>query len=174
MNTIVLTPCLVLSITAAYGTRARMFGRSRHFCPSDARLTKTFIAGGSIAWLRPRMTACSRRDCGVVTSMRGSSKRSFVSAEGPSMSGGTAYSIVSKGNERYIVAARKLVAGEVVFDRVGGRLLDYSTRHSVQVGERQHLDVDSDMALTNHSCAPNCRIEIVDGSPAQVMKEGCP
>lgn len=107
-------------------------------------------------------------------STRGSGKSTFLSAGGPSTSRGAAYSIVGKGSEKYIVAARKLMAGEVVFDRVGGRVLDYSTRHSIQVGERQHLDLDNDMALTNHSCMPNCRLEIFDGSSDHVSKQGCP
>lgn len=151
-----------------------MFGRRRNLCLSGARLTKAVIGGSSIVWPRPRITSCSGRDCGVISSTRGSGKITFVSAGGPSTSGGATHSVDGKGSERYIVAARKLVAGEVVFDRVGGRVLEYSTRHSFQVGERQHLDVDSDVALTNHSCVPNCLIEIHNGSSDHVSEEGCP
>ena len=95
-----------------------------------------------------------------------------TSSGGATATTGVAHSVVRDGTESYIVAARKLLMGEVVFDRVGGSLSAVRKRHSVQVGENQHLDMDNDMSLTNHSCSPNCQITIFDGggSPGQVKK----
>ena len=101
--------------------------------------------------------------------MRGGSIRRPVSthatsrsADGSSEGGGRDFAAIRDGAEKYLVAARRLEAGHVVFDRVGGVLSDRPTRHSVQVREGLHLTADSDLVFLNHSCDPNCQLEVVD------------
>eukprot|EP00752_Nemacystus_decipiens_P008600 g7679.t1 len=75
---------------------------------------------------------------------------------------GRDFAAVKDGTETYLVAARRLEAGRVVFDRVGGSLSDRPTRHSVQVREGLHLEADVDLIFLNHSCDPNCQLEVVE------------
>lgn len=71
------------------------------------------------------------------------------------------FSVVEEGTERYLVAARDLRPGEVLFDRAGGKVSDEITRHSIQVGPQQHVLVDGELVLMNHSCEPSCQLEVL-------------
>lgn len=81
----------------------------------------------------------------------------------------SAYRLEQDGSETYLVADRELHRGDVVLDRVGGVVQDSPTRHSVQVADREHLEVSSDLRFTNHSCDPNCRLQILDGQVRTVL-----
>lgn len=72
------------------------------------------------------------------------------------------FAAVKDGTETYLVAARELEAGRVIFDRVGGSLSDKRTRHSVQVGQELHMEAEGDLIFLNHSCDPNCQLEVVE------------
>lgn len=76
------------------------------------------------------------------------------------------YAAVQDGGETYLVTTRRLEAGHVVFDLVGGSLSDRPTRHSVQVREGLHLTAEGDLIFLNHSCDPNCQLEVVEPAPA--------
>lgn len=95
----------------------------------------------------------------------------ITGAEGSSEGGDgddSTFDVVQDGTERYLVAARELKAGEVIFDGTGGELSTDMSRHSIQVGEGQHLTVADEMDLMNHSCAPNCFITVIGASKGKV------
>ena len=80
------------------------------------------------------------------------------------------FDIVTEGEERFLVANRELNAGEVLFDGVRGEFTTYRTRHSIQVGDGKHVTVDSESDLMNHSCTPNCMMEVGDGEEGHVSQ----
>lgn len=89
--------------------------------------------------------------------------------DGDGDEGGRDFAVAKDGAETYLVAARRLEAGRVVFDRVGGSLSDRPTRHSVQVREGLHLEAEVDLVFLNHSCDPNCRLEVVEPEPEPAL-----
>eukprot|EP00903_Cladosiphon_okamuranus_P010554 g9982.t1 len=96
----------------------------------------------------------------------GSIRRRFASTHVVSRSavGGESsrdFTTVQDGAETYLVASRRLEAGCVLFDRVEGSLCERPTRHSVQVREGLHLIAEGDLIFMNHSCDPNCQLEVV-------------
>lgn len=74
---------------------------------------------------------------------------------------------MSEGTERFLIASRELKAGEIMFDNIGEKVTTYKTRHTVQIGQRKQIKVDNEADLINHSCAPNCQIEIIDVSESK-------
>ncbi|CAB1105383.1 unnamed protein product [Ectocarpus sp. CCAP 1310/34] len=90
----------------------------------------------------------------------------FVAAGSPvsssSSSSSSDYTVVQDGTEKFVVAARVLEANQVLFSRVEGLVTGVKTRHSVQLSKERHLETGSDLALMNHSCEPNCQLEVVD------------
>lgn len=79
-------------------------------------------------------------------------------------SDGEDVSVVEDGTESFLVAQRKLVAGEVLFGCTPGTLSAERSRHSIQVAAGLHLTVSDDLQLINHGCTPNCQMELVEGS----------
>lgn len=96
---------------------------------------------------------------------RGSGSRNFSGG-----GGGDGVAVFEDGSEKYLVAARVLEAGHVVFARVRGSLVGEATRHSVQVGEELHLDAENELRFFNHACEPNCQLEVeaADSTGGQV------
>lgn len=96
--------------------------------------------------------------------------RAFTTAVEPigTRSADKCFDVVTEGTERFLVAARELNAGEVLFDRVGGKVMTRRTRHSIQIGEGKHITVENEADLINHSCSPNCTVEIVEGLDGHV------
>mmetsp|Transcript_38648 Transcript_38648/g.100382 ORF Transcript_38648/g.100382 Transcript_38648/m.100382 type:complete len:164 (+) Transcript_38648:215-706(+) len=70
------------------------------------------------------------------------------------------------GGSRWIVAARDLRVGEVVAAE-GGRTQGEVGRYTIQVATDRHLRVEGPIMYTNHSCAPNCRLEMALEGEAQ-------
>jgi len=59
-----------------------------------------------------------------------------------------------------IICTRALAEGEAVFE-LTGRLVSVPSMHTLQIAENVHLEPgDSAWAMINHSCAPNCIIDI--------------
>ena len=77
---------------------------------------------------------------------------------------------MTEGTERFLVANRELNTGEVLFDGGGGEFTTYRTRHSIQVGHGKHVTVDNESDLMDHSCMPNCMMEVVDGENGHVSQ----
>lgn len=75
---------------------------------------------------------------------------------------GPDFAYVLDGTSKYLIAARNLEAGRVIFNRVGGPLSDMRTRHSIQVREGVHMDSQGDLKYIDHSCDPNCQLEVVE------------
>lgn len=86
--------------------------------------------------------------------------------------GGRDFAIIEEGTERYLVAARGLEAGRVLFDHVGGSLSGERTRHSIQIQGGLHMEADSDLIFMNHSCEPNCQLEVVSVDEATGIPVG--
>ncbi|CAM9407451.1 unnamed protein product [Ectocarpus fasciculatus] len=72
------------------------------------------------------------------------------------------FTVVEDGTEKFLVAARVLEANKVLFARVEGLVTGVKTRHSVQVSKERHLEAGGNLVLMNHSCEPNCQLEVVD------------
>jgi hypothetical protein len=66
-----------------------------------------------------------------------------------------------------VVAAEPIRRGEVIL-RLTGVVRSEATRHTVQIGDRRHLDPDGDplepqpWRYLNHSCRPNARLAGLD------------
>ena len=90
------------------------------------------------------------------------SKRALSSAS--LASDGEDVSVVEDGTESFLVAQRKLVVGHVLFGCTSGTLSAVGSRHSIQVTAGLHLTVSDDLQLMNHSCTPNCQLELVEAS----------
>ena len=56
------------------------------------------------------------------------------------------------------VAACDIKAG-VELCEVQGAVMNAPTRYSIQVGMHEHVDVESPICYTNHSCSPNCSFD---------------
>ena len=80
------------------------------------------------------------------------------------------FDIETEGAEKFLVANRELNTGEVLFDGGGGEFTTYRTRHSIQVGHGKHVTVDDESDLMDHSCTPNCMMEVVDGENGHVSQ----
>lgn len=78
------------------------------------------------------------------------------------------YIVHEAGTERFLVAERQLAHGYVVLDSVRGSILDHATRHTIQISDCQHLYCPSDIRFLNHSCEPNCKLEIEMNASGQV------
>ncbi|CAN0161670.1 unnamed protein product [Ectocarpus sp. 4 AP-2014] len=79
-----------------------------------------------------------------------------------SSSSSSDFTVVQDGTEKFLVAARVLEANRVLFARVEGLVTGVKTRHSVQVSKERHLEAGGNLVLMNHSCEPNCQLEVVD------------
>ncbi|CAM9983024.1 unnamed protein product [Ectocarpus sp. 8 AP-2014] len=94
------------------------------------------------------------------------SPNEFVAAGSPgsssSSSSSSDFTVVEDGTEKFLVAARVLEANQVLFARVEGLVTGVKTRHSVQVSKERHLEAGGNLVLMNHSCEPNCQLEVVD------------
>lgn len=70
------------------------------------------------------------------------------------------YAIIERDVGRGIIATVPLNRGEVVFALVGRETAERS-RYTIQLSDTVHLHPDSrDWGLVNHSCAPNCAIDV--------------
>lgn len=95
------------------------------------------------------------------SAFRSNSESRSSSSDSSSGGRGDGVAVVDHGTQKHLVAARGLDAGHVVFSRVEGSLVGEATRHSLQVGEGLHLEVDSIMKFCDHACEPNCQLEVV-------------
>lgn len=145
------------------------FREQRNVAAGKATTTTAPVGARAAQTEHRSLPGCSRRD----SSARGSgyaadfpveigSRRGLSSAS--LCSDGEAFSVVQDGTERFLVAQRKLVAGDVLFDCTTGTLSTVRSRHSIQVTEKLHLTVSDDLKLMNHGCTPNCQFELVEGS----------
>ncbi|CAN0375012.1 unnamed protein product [Ectocarpus sp. 12 AP-2014] len=85
-----------------------------------------------------------------------------VSSSSSSSSSSSDFTVAEDGTEKFLVAARVLEANQVLFARVEGLVTGVKTRHSVQVSKERHLEAGGNLVLMNHSCEPNCQLEVVD------------
>ncbi len=69
------------------------------------------------------------------------------------------YEVVDGKLGHGICAVRSLGRGEVVM-RAWGKVGRERTRHSIQIDREDHLTVETDLRLVNHSCEPNCGLLI--------------
>lgn len=88
-------------------------------------------------------------------------------------------SVVQDGTENFLVAQRKLVAGDVLFGCTPGTQSAVRSRHSIQITPDLHLTVSDGLQLINHGCTPNCQLELVEASSTTdkvrtVHPQACP
>ncbi|CAM9986963.1 unnamed protein product [Ectocarpus sp. 12 AP-2014] len=126
------------------------------------------IAGASMALkaaTRPSSPAWNTYPGARFFSLAGPNE--FVAAGSPvssssSSSSSSDFTVAEDGTEKFLVAARVLEANQVLFARVEGLVTGVKTRHSVQVSKERHLEAGGNLVLMNHSCEPNCQLEVVD------------
>lgn len=79
------------------------------------------------------------------------------------------YAVCVEGGQLGIRASRALQRGDVLFDFVKGAVFDRPGRHTIQISDDRHLETQSDLRLLNHSCDPNCRMEIDPSEQASLF-----
>lgn len=106
--------------------------------------------------LRGRSSSGGPSVVGGIGSRRALSSGALLARDGEDVS------ITENGTESYLVAQRRLVAGDVLFACTTGTLSTARSRHSLQVTADLNLTVSDDLQLINHGCNPNCQLEVVD------------
>ncbi|CAM9534772.1 unnamed protein product [Ectocarpus sp. 12 AP-2014] len=126
-----------------------------------ARDVAVLVAGGRGGGTGGKGNTLAPFPIGFISRSRSSTSSSSSSID---------FTVVEDGTEKFLVAARVLEANQVIFARVEGLVTGVKTRHSVQVSKERHLEARCDLVFLNHSCEPNCQLEVVDAAEQPYLR----